>query len=134
GDACYSGGISNSTIIGNVVLSPCTGETDCGAIYLQDWGSTRSTNIAIDGNFVRDAPRGIYLDDGTSNVTVTRNVAAGITDACWNIHAGANNVYQYNLCDMQNPNGHSIARYESSDLASMGTGNAFKNNIIIGNG
>ncbi len=63
GVGAWGGGMSNTTIAGNVVLNSCTAAAapggndqdggDCGAIYLWD-ESHASTNVAVTNNYVRD--------------------------------------------------------------------------------
>ena len=133
-------GIKGVIIKNNFVYNTCTISTDCGAIYLQDYASPRSTNITISNNFIRDVNpkgdnggRGIYLDDGTSNVMATGNIVSGHKNTCFNIHGGDNDIFSGNICDEQSSGHESIVRYETSSEvpSSLMTGNAFTNNIII---
>jgi hypothetical protein len=139
GETCANSGITGGIIRNNLIYNSCAISTDCGAIYLQDWGTPRSTDIRIENNFIRDVTaasdggggRGIYLDDGTSNVTVTGNIVAGNKNTCFNIHAGSHDVFLGNICDKQSSDLEAILRYETSDIATMGQGNAFTSNIVI---
>jgi hypothetical protein len=139
GQTCASRGITGGIIKQNFIYNSCTITTDCGAIYLQDWGTPRSTNIRIQNNFIRDVTtagdgsggRGIYLDDGTSNAVITGNIVAGNKDTCFDIHAGAHDAFSGNICDEQSSGRESIMRYETSDVATMGEGNIFTHNLII---
>ena len=135
-----AGGMNGIVIKNNFVYNTCTVSTDCGGIYLQDYASPRSTNITISNNFVRDinpkgdyGGRGIYLDDGASNVTATGNIISGHKNTCFNIHGGDNNKFSGNICDEQSSGHESIARYERSDEvpSSPMTENWFTNNIIV---
>jgi len=136
---CFSsdcaGGISNLTIANNYIFGTCVEEPDCGAIYIVDFQFTRSANITITNNYIRDTPRGIYLDDGTSNAMVTGNIVVG-APVCFNVHGGANNVYRGNICDETTNTTTDILRYQNSDPypsggGDNGGGNAFIGNIIV---
>ena len=128
------GGIDGLVISNNYVYNTCTVIGDCGAIYVIDYQTPRS-NITIRNNYVRDVyvsggGRGIYLDDGTSNATVTGNIVIGAADTCFNIHGGSNDVYQYNICD-EDSQPTAILLYQNADCCNNGSGNIFENNIII---
>ena len=137
-----AGGMSGVVISYNVVDNTCTVSTDCGAIYIQDYASPRSTGITVTQNFVHDinpsgdgGGRGIYLDDGASNVTATRNVVAGHKYTCFNIHGGNSDIYTDNICDEQGAGDQNILVYQTSSSSSLAmTGNAFSNNIVIAGG
>lgn len=140
---CFSncgGGINNLLIQGNYVQNSCTNEPDCGAIYIVDFQTPRSSNIRILNNYVRDVytttggGRGIYLDDGTSGVTATGNIVAGANCCCIQIHGSSNDVFTGNLCDMATKSSASIVLSQNGDVGSGGNngpGNVFQNNIVI---
>ena len=134
-----AGGMTGVVISYNVVDNTCTISTDCGAIYLQDYASPRSTGITVKQNFIHDVNpsgdsggRGIYLDDGTSNVTATQNVVSGNKVACFTIHGGDSDVYSDNLCDEESAGDQSILLYQASSSSALNmVNNVVSNNIII---
>src|SRR5262249_48383238 len=106
----------------------------------------RSTNITVKGNYIHqvgassnEAGVGLYLDDGTSNVTLTDNVviAGGALQSCALIHGGVNDVFLNNVCDLGNASasfndGGTILFYQTSpQVSSNMTGNVWKNNIVV---
>jgi hypothetical protein len=154
GVGAWGGGMSNTTISGNVILNSCTAAAqpggndqdggDCGAIYT--WDETHaSTNILVANNYVRDVnvssngkgdydgccATGIYVDDGMSNVTVSGNVVTGIKSQCFVIHGGNNNTYTDNLCDLDDSSYERIMTYQWDSLMLPMTGNSIENNIIV---
>jgi Right handed beta helix region len=154
GVGAWGGGMSNTTISGNVILSSCTAAAqpggddqdggDCGAIYT--WDETHaSTNIVVSDNYVRDVnvssngqgdydgccATGIYVDDGMSNVTVSGNVVTGIKSQCFVIHGGNDNTYTNNLCDLDDSEYQRIMTYQWDSLMLPMTGNSIMNNIIV---
>jgi hypothetical protein len=152
-----SSGISNNIVSGNVVLNVCTWPAapggndqdggDCGGIYIDD-RTMASTNIKITNNFVRDVNAvsngardwgnccafGIYLDDGTSQSTVTGNVVTGLVTSCFMIHGGENNVLSGNLCDIGSAGTQQILFAQQSAPAqhTAMTGNVFQHNLVVG--
>ncbi len=139
GNAGQGGNISSLRIANNVVLSTCQLENDCGAIYVQDMNTT-STGIQIDNNYVRDTgytaypARPIYLDDGVSGATVTRNViAAGLYIWAFTIHGGKNDTFSSNIVDLGGGNNREILLYEGDGRTGM-TGNALEGNLIVSGG
>jgi len=152
-----SGGdqISNSTVSGNVVIDACTWPAvsgggndqnggDCGGIYLWSQTPSVSTNMLVENNYVRDlnpasmgmgdyggcCVQGIYLDDGTNNVTVRGNVVTGIKSACFQIHGGQDNVFQGNVCDLGASGKEAILEYQNDKYTQM-TGNVFEDNVVV---
>jgi hypothetical protein len=110
-----------------------------------------STNVQIANNYVRDVnlssngagdngtngqagccAEGVYLDDGTSNVTITGNILAGVMSGCIQMNDGENNVMTGNICDLANSAYQSIVIYGWGyrHLQTM-PGNVFSNNIVI---
>jgi hypothetical protein len=154
GVGAWGGGMSDTTISGNVVLSSCTAAAapggndqdggDCGAIYLWD-ESHASTNVAVSNNYVRDVnvssngagdysgccATGIYLDDGMSNTTVSGNVMTGIKSQCFVIHGGNDDTYTGNLCDLDDSKDQRIMTYQWDSLMLPMTGNTIEDNIIV---
>ncbi|HEY8089440.1 MAG TPA: right-handed parallel beta-helix repeat-containing protein [Polyangiaceae bacterium] len=146
--------MSNSTVAGNVVLDACTYPAapggndqdggDCGAIYFWSQKTTVSTNLHIANNYVRDVNPaskgagdfgscctvGIYLDDGTNDVTATGNVVTGSVSSCFMIHGGQNNAFTGNLCDIGGTGSGVILRYQDDSLTTM-TGNSFEHNVVV---
>jgi hypothetical protein len=154
GVGAWGGGMSHTTITGNVILNSCTAAAqpggddqdggDCGGIYTWD-ESHVSTNILVSNNYVRDVnvssngegdytgccATGIYVDDGMSNVTVSGNVVTGIKSQCFVIHGGNDNTYTDNLCDLDDSKYQKIMTYQSDSLMLPMTGNSMVNNIIV---
>jgi len=154
GVGAWGGGMSDTTISGNVVLNSCMAAAqpggndqdggDCGAIYT--WDETHaSTNILVSNNYVRDVnissngegdyggccATGIYVDDGMSNVTVSGNVVTGIKSQCFVIHGGNDNTYTDNLCDLDDSEYQRVMTYQWDSLMLPMTGNSVVNNIIV---
>jgi hypothetical protein len=154
GVGAWGGGMSDTTISGNVILNSCTAAAqpggddqdggDCGAIYT--WDETHaSTNIVVANNYVRDVnvssngqgdydgccATGIYVDDGMSNVTVSGNVVTGIKSQCFVIHGGNNNTYSDNLCDLDDSKYQRIMTYQWDSLMLPMTGNSIEDNVIV---
>ena len=137
-----TGDISNSQIVGNLFENVDEDKTDTGAIYLRDTSATATGVLVQDNAVIGDGPVGnktkcIYLDDGTSNVTITGNLCAASSTAspgAYNvfIHAGVNNVVTGNTFEVVN--GAHVVGYQtrsntSTVLTNM-SGNVFKNNTI----
>jgi hypothetical protein len=147
--------MSNDTVANNVVLSACGWPAvsggndqdggDCGAIYVWSNFTSRSTNLRITNNYVRDVNMsssgagdfgqccavGIYLDDGVNNVTESQNVVTGVKSTCFHIHGGSNNIIQGSLCDLGSSGTENIVTYQDDTESNM-TGNVFQNNIVVG--
>ncbi len=154
-------GISNIVVSGNVIENSCTWPAvagfgndqnggDCGAIYIADPVSPSSTNVQVVNNYVRDVnissdgagdngangqngccAVGVYLDDGTSNATVSGNIIAGILSGCFQIHGGNNNSIGGNICDLADSGYQTIVTYASDKLDYPMSGNVFDKNIVI---
>jgi parallel beta-helix repeat protein len=146
GGTAVPGGMTGGRIRNNFIYNTGTTELDAGAIYLRDFaGGTnpaqRSTNILVQNNFIRDATasndaggRGIYLDDGTSNVTVSGNVITGRKWVGFQVHGGQNNVFTGNIIDLQSSGKQAIGLYQSPPNSAWiipMTRNTFTNNIVI---
>jgi hypothetical protein len=154
GVGAWGGGMSDTTIAGNVILNACTAPAqpsgndqdggDCGAIYT--WDETHaSTNVAISNNYIRDVnvsssgqgdfggccATGIYVDDGMSNVSVSGNVVTGIKSQCFAIHGGNDNVFTDNLCDLSISTYQKIMTYQWDSLMLPMTGNVIDGNVIV---
>jgi parallel beta helix pectate lyase-like protein len=151
------GGISNDVVSGNIIENSCTWPAvpgfgsdqnggDCGAIYFHD-KLRSSTNVKVVNNYVRDVnissngagdsgnccAIGVYLDDGTGNVTVKGNIIAGIMSSCLEMSDPENNVITGNICDLAAaPLSRSIVIYTWGQRTfNTMTGNVFANNIVI---
>ena len=139
GNAGTGGNLTSLRIANNSVLSTCLVISDCGSIYVQDV-SARPFNIVIDNNFVRDSgvpgheARNIYLDDGTSGVTVSHNVSTGTFMWAFTIHGGSNNTISSNIVDLGPSNNRAILLYQSSTIANPMTGNTVSGNVIVSGG
>jgi hypothetical protein len=129
--------ISGTDIQNNVILNVNTSDTDSGAIYMQDV-THASTSIMIKNNFIRDYGsnncKGIYLDDGLSNATVTQNIVTGIGGTyAVQFHGGNNDYVSGNIFDLGNTGSLYAVLYQSSRLGLPMTDNGITGNIIIGN-
>lgn len=137
------GGMNNATIENNVVLNTMIGIQDGasikdgGAIYLMD-NFHSSKNIAVKNNFVRDYgtssswSKGLYFDDGASNVTATGNIITGTGEYAIQYHGGININVTGNIIDIGSSESQLIAIYQNSGIVwTAMTGNTFTNNIII---
>jgi hypothetical protein len=151
-----SEGGSNTTVANNAVINSCTypavsGRSndqnggDCGAIYFANQNPTPATNIRVVNNYVRDVnmssngvgdfghccATGIYLDNEASNITATGNLTAGAISSCFELNGGSNNLFQNNICDLDNSASQSIVVYQWSKRRFPMSDNAFINNIVI---
>jgi hypothetical protein len=136
--------ISNALVQNNVVLRSMRAESDGGAIYIQDVSHT-STNIVVKHNYIADYQgpsttqgHGIYLDQATSNVTVTSNfvrqfargdegTTAFIADCGNNINI-SNNIIDLGSSAKVAPFAFLNA---GSGPCTTNTSNAFTRNIIV---
>jgi hypothetical protein len=140
------GQISNSIIGSNLFENIDTVRHDTGAIYLRDTTAS-ATGIQVTGNAIfGDGPAAnktkcIYLDDGTSNVSVTQNICAASGAGSAGtfgvfIHAGVNNDVAGNTFEVAN--GTYAAGYQTRSGANTAltnmSGNQFKNNTIYSSG
>ena len=157
-----AGGISDVVVSGNIIENSCSWPAvhgfgndqnggDCGAIYLHD-SLRSSTNVQVVNNYVRDVnissggagdygangkngccAIGVYLDDGTGNVTVIGNIIAGIMSSCFQMSDPENNAITGNICDLAADSGYQsivIYGWGQRNFNTM-TGNVFVNNIVI---
>ncbi|HET8708865.1 MAG TPA: right-handed parallel beta-helix repeat-containing protein [Candidatus Saccharimonadales bacterium] len=138
GNKGAGGNISNLLYDGNVVLSSCLDVSDGAALYVQDTNLS-STNVRIRNNFVRDVgavgtpARGIYLDDGASNVVISGNIVTGRMDWPFTIHGGNNDTFRGNIVDL-GTSGDEILLYQSSSIPSAMSGNSIESNIVVSGG
>ena len=114
--------IDGAVITGNVVIRACQSIADCGAIYTNMRSSgTNGGHVTISNNFVRDwassavsgtgGVRCIYLDDNSSDETVTGNICGPPTRGALNtgnnnnsgafiVNGGTFNTFTGNLVDL----------------------------------
>lgn len=127
--------ISGNVIGSNYVKNVCNLVNDCGSIYVLD-ATQQSTDVKIERNSINgfgtttSGGKGIYMDNGASNVTVVNNNIYGTGDYCFENHGGFSNVVRLNICDMT-----SMARlglYQNYANAPNGgmAGNIFEDNIV----
>jgi hypothetical protein len=125
---------------------------DGGAIYI----NMRNTNVngghvTISNNFVEDfgasgvQAEGIYLDDDSSNVTVSGNVigpmnpaAAGTASKATIVNGGSNNTFSDNIIDLGTTGTEFITSFQTAgaggSLFFNWTGaNVFEDNVIVAN-
>ena len=144
--------VDGSVVSGNVVLRTVQQMSDGGGIYLDmRFTNMNGGHVTISNNYVKDygasgisSARGIYLDDDSSNVTVTGNVigppnpSAGPNVEAVLFNGGSGNIFVNNIVDLGN--GHSAVNASGPG----GTGgtiaygkpvapNVISNNIIIAN-
>jgi hypothetical protein len=150
--AFQTGTSVNGTVVqNNVILRACQQLTDCGGFYTNmRQTSTSGGALTIQKNYIRDTGQpgvggitGIYLDDNTSNTTVTGNIIAphvvgwvgggGRTDGmCFEQFGGVlnpqNNTITGNICDL----GATGLIWAARDTPSNGQSNiTFSGNIVI---
>jgi hypothetical protein len=149
--------ISGLTIKNNVCLVSNQATGDNGAIYIQDENEA-STNITISNNFVRDYQNNpalrngntpirdvaVYLDTGSSNVTIDQNVIANTAYAiqgstsvpstmAFYTSDGHNNKWYGNLVDLGTAGLICNFDYEWDGVGSSTTGNVVTSNLFIAN-
>jgi hypothetical protein len=133
-------GIDDSIIRNNAVLrtNRASRAGDLGAIYVIDRTGS-STGVAVKNNFVRDygdpsrRVKGIYLDDGVSNVTVEGNVVAGSGTWAVQIHSGNRNRLVGNILDLGSDSPHWALLYQNSAGRGNMVGNSVERNLIVAN-
>ncbi len=146
GISISGGGTNNLLYDSNVLYNTCTQIRDCGALYTQDLGTTKSTNQRMTNNYIWDGctfsgcgtgsggwGSAIYLDDCASNWTIDHNVIrsqSGSNNLF--IHGGSNDVFKSNIVDLATQ-GQPILRLQTSSCPTI-TGNSFGSSIVISNG
>jgi hypothetical protein len=142
GNQGIGGNISNTQITNNVVYnSGNSSNPDTGCVYVQDVDAA-STNILISNNMFHDCgtSKGIYLDDGASNVTVVGNVVSG--NVLWPVlwHEGNNDVVTGNIIDLGSGAtlhmifGQDMSPTYAGDSRGDQHGDVFANNLVISGG
>lgn len=115
------GGLSNITVKNNFIQNACASIlTDGGGIYTPG----PQTNILIDGNIVINSNSGIYLDEGTTGVTVQNNTVANNILAGIKLHRGYNISVLNNTC---------YANHSGIDYENWSGSLALHDNTITGN-
>lgn len=130
------------TVRNNVVSRFCLYYADCGGIYAVNGAgtaapqgpSTISNNVVADGvgdyqgskSTDRDLTVGIYLDNFTSNVTVTKNVAYRLGTGIF-INGGAKNTIDSNVIHAATGQG------LRADDGRLPGGGSLRNNKVINN-
>ena len=71
----------------------------------------------------------VYLDDGTSSITLIGNVLAGSAWDCYYVHGGSSNVAKGNICDLGTNGALGVAAAQF--LTATMSGNTWTNNIIV---
>jgi hypothetical protein len=129
---------SGTQLVSNLLRNVDQNKFDTGAIYIRDTTRTATgiqiLNNAILGNGpISNRDKCIYLDDGTSNVTVSGNFCAGGMFGVF-FHGGSNNVATGNF--LQAGNGSYAAAFQPEaggfewGAHTPMTGNALANNTI----
>jgi hypothetical protein len=129
-------GANNLLIANNYVTNACSFWADCGGIYIENNNGEPESGEVLRYNYVKDINNGgggdaFYLDDGTSNITLIGNVAAGSKWDCALIHGGSNNTFTGNICDAGSSGAMQIIVGQWN--ANTMTGNSWANNIVLGN-
>jgi hypothetical protein len=142
---------SNTTVQGNVIIHIGTNDQDIGAIGVIDianfTSTPASTNVLIDPNYIRDyaSPTGygfaIYLDEGSSNTTVSNNIVTGAHVPGYGAYAvllddGNNDLIKNNIFDLEDTNLLFVlvnAIGAGATPSTRGLNVAFKNNIVLSN-
>ncbi len=145
--------IDGDVVTGNVVLRAGKANSDIGAIYTNMKGTgLNGGHVTISNNFIGDtgvaslnnAMVGIYLDDNSSNVTVTGNVvgppAAGAVNSgnanftsAFVVHNGANDTISGNIVDLGASGMVATVNWgqDSGNLGQGMSGETFTGNIVI---
>ena len=136
-------GVNEMTVANNFVYNTCRGSpynaSNCGPIYAIDHTNNTAwatIPLKIVNNYIRDGyatgggSRGIYINDGTSNVQVAGNIVSGIMLYENQLHGGSNDSWTGNIIDLENNMGAPIQFYQNDGTSSM-TNNTFSNNIIV---
>jgi hypothetical protein len=145
-DPAQTHGSDNGWIRNNVVYGIGQHLADTGAIYLIDYSFT-SVNVRVTNNYVRDwglGGRGIYLDNNSTNVTVTGNVVAppgpqGQYDHGWEgttaifFNSATNSTVSGNIIDLGSVGQLITAVHSHYPGLNDPTGDAFRGNIVISN-
>jgi parallel beta-helix repeat protein len=129
---------SNVTVSGNTIRNTCTAVVDCGALYFRDVGHL-STGQVIANNTITDfhpndyeESAGIYLDDETSNVTVTGNVVQGVGQYALLVHGGDHNTIRGNTFHLDQMD--KLGLYQDDEGAGLPNygmaGNVFTGNTV----
>ena len=113
-EAYYAGqSVNGDVVTGNVVLRAAQVLSDNGAIYTDmDQTGDAGGHVTISNNFIGDygapgvaAVEGIYLDDNSSNVTVTGNIIAPPTEGA----VGSGNDNNTTAIEVHNGNDNHIS-------------------------
>ena len=130
---------SGTQVVSNLLRNVNQNKFDSGAIYIRDVTRTATgiqiLNNAVIGNGpISNRDKCIYLDDGTSNVTVTGNLCAGGMFGVF-FHGGSNNVATGNF--LEAGNGTYAGAFQTEEAAGFSwgtsmpmTGNVLANNTI----
>jgi Right handed beta helix region len=137
--AASPGDFSGTIVSGNYVGNTCQLQNDCGALYAWNPNSTKSTNITIKNNFLKDyglpgnLGHAIYLDYEASNCTISGNIISGSSNtAALLVSDGNNIVFTDNIFDVEDGS-IVLLWYLNITGHQNGTGNSFTNNIVLVN-
>jgi hypothetical protein len=137
--------MSGLTLTNNFVDNANTTVNDSACMHIYNYAGGTSqgamTSATVTNNYLHDcgevgAGRGLYVDDGGSHVTATGNVVSGHMHVCFNYHAGNNNLFYGNICDLGNGalGTQKIVQYQDGAFCT-GSGcmanNVWRNNIVI---
>jgi hypothetical protein len=132
-------GNDNLLIDHNYVRNSCDITRDCGGIYIENNQALTQSNQRVQYNYVHDCGAGggcnpYYLDDRTSSITLTGNVATGRMWDCGMMHGGSNNIWTGHICDLADglqPVGAAMQIIVSQGEGSTMSGNSITGSIII---
>ncbi len=135
-----------TTVAYNSLDTVDTQSQDSGAIYVLGRSQDQHTNIVITNNYVGATgslgaqANGIYLDDNSSGVAVTRNIVRGSAglSAGFQIHGGSNNTITGNIFDLGPGQSNTLPVYGlfqavTIDQAPQGGFPPLHNDVVTGN-
>lgn len=133
-----TGSIAGSVVTYNFVQNVNTNDIqDAGCLGFANHQFAANA-ITVKYNYCRDygtsaaSPpfNGIYMDDGTSNITVEYNVVAGNGGGCFKIHNGNTNTIKFNICDISTNNNYwNIFQGDNSSINVSGS--VYQGNLLI---
>jgi Ca-dependent carbohydrate-binding module xylan-binding/Right handed beta helix region len=153
GVLAYYGGqsVNGDVISGNVIVRADLQSSDAGGIGVDmDATGNSGGHVTITNNYISDLGasgetdlRDIYLDDNSSNVTVTGNVlgafatgvaTTGAFDNAILIHNGSNDTISGNIIDIGSGYVNTVAWYfDGNSLTGNMSGDTFTGNIVVSN-
>ena len=134
---------NNNTISYNKIFNADNKSEDSGAIYVLGRSQNPSTNNLITQNYIGTTGSpgtmhavGVYLDDNTSGVTVSKNIiqASPTMSDPWEIHGGSYNVFSGNIFDLGTGiTDFGLFQFDVQDQLPQGMFKQLDQNLITGN-